>query len=232
MKATAKAVMCLVLIAGSTARAGFDVTQHTSGIHENVHWVKDVIEHRITIVQEPSPSTLVFHFTATDPDDDDNLTYIDRINTNLSTATLHVQVGSSGAGNQGATAVKQIDIDGENITSVIEGIYITGDFLENAPMTVDQVTGEIYVEGALYNPMEIRSGVSQPITMGGIARELSTSLGDAETFHAGAVEYVSASALREPFPQVDASDLVIFYQDGGADPRRAGRPRQAWRPRG
>ena len=52
----------------------------------------------------------------------------------------------------GATEVRAITIDepgDDDITSYIEGISITGDFLAAEAMTVDHVTGPIQVGGAL-----------------------------------------------------------------------------------
>jgi hypothetical protein len=113
-----------------------------AGSWEPIYALKEI---RITHNEGTQP----FIFQAYDHDlPGDPAAPINKISTIIGSGEIHLQVGQPGTGNEGATDLAAIAIDGENITSVIEGIYITGDFLAAEAMTVDHVTGPIQVGGA------------------------------------------------------------------------------------
>ena len=149
-------VVLLVLVMGPGAEAQDWMVEQSNGDIPASAWEPVPLQKEIWITQDVGTEPFIFRAYYDDLPGDPAAP-INKIFTTLSSGEIHLQVGQPGTGNEGATNLAAIAIDSENITSVIEGIYITGDFLAQEAMTVDHVTGPIQVGGALRRAMDVGS---------------------------------------------------------------------------
>jgi len=125
----------VVLFLSTASHAQWTVKQLNNQLDEDPggQWSVNTLTKVVTILQANADETYVLRATfGTDPDNDP-LDEIGAIESVLTSGTIRVMVAGDTSGTlPGATKVKKIDIERGTVLSQIEGINITGDFLETA----------------------------------------------------------------------------------------------------
>ena len=125
-------------------------------------WTYDSLFNRIRILEANAAQTYVFRATTGSDPGNDPLAEINTVDTDISSGTIRLMIaGDVNGTSAGATAVKKIAIDPTGVTSIIEGINITGDFLATEAMTVDSVTGDmLFGERTELSPAGLLNGIT------------------------------------------------------------------------
>ncbi len=151
-------LLMLGTLAGAATTRGATIQQLNPalGTTPGDHWLYDSDNNIITLKTASTSETYVFwSHEIGDPDTLAPIAIITRAQT-LTSGTVKVQISKSLSSLvPGATNIGRISFDTQDITSIIEGIEITGDLFTSAASAVDHVTGPIEVGGALLNAMTV-----------------------------------------------------------------------------
>ncbi len=123
-----------------------------------------------TIVIKTSTASETYVFWAHEDNDPDTLAEIREItlDQNIDPGTVKLKVSKTESGlTPGATTIGRITIEESGITSILEGVSVTGDFLGEAAMVIDHVTGTIEVGGSLLNAMTVNEDLEGAVTIEG-----------------------------------------------------------------
>jgi hypothetical protein len=147
MRSLLTVTVCLLMV-GAPQAQGIVVEQLTEGLIPGVDWEYNSADGSTTVLRAHSDKTFVFW--AHKDGDPDTLASIFRITHDpllLTSGTVKIKISKTEQGlTPGATEIGAITIDeagNDDITSYLEGINITGDFLAQEAMTVDHVTGDM-----------------------------------------------------------------------------------------
>lgn len=159
--------LCAWLAFGLPAHA-IEVEQENSAFTQGTDWEYISLTNTIVIKTPSSSETYVFWAHA--DNDPDTLAEIREItlDQNIDPGTVKLKVSKTEEGlTPGATTIGRITIEDSGITSILEGVSVTGDFLTVDSMTVDHVVGPILVGGSLKKTITVLNDLEGRIVLEG-----------------------------------------------------------------
>lgn len=214
-------VVCLLAHSASA----IVVKQENNAFTESTDWEYNALTNTIIIKTASNTETYVFWAHANGQPN--TLAKIDEItrDTDLTSGTIRLKVSKTESGlTAGATDVDAITIDSAGVTSIIEGISITGDFLGTQAMTVDQVSQNVVVGNDLLNAITVNADLTGVIDINGSLTTPITINGRMDGTKAAPGIVISGSlgvgtgSIRVMQAATDANDAEVLSFSLGATP--------------